>query len=148
MIHTLIGSGLAQVGTLNAVTWEDGKIRMLKVEVDTTGQNQWISLGSSRLVSVPYAEYARSSGDGSRDLFGIFDANGQNLGSSGVSILPQGNGIFEIGYEKSFQNEPVISIELVGSGNYTKRILLSDAQKCRIEIGGNPNKVHVSIHGK
>lgn len=56
-----IGEGSAIIGTLSNIDWATD-IYFIKVEMDPTGGQNFINLGSSQLYSVPYALYAMNAG--------------------------------------------------------------------------------------
>lgn len=55
-----IGSGLAITGTFPGINWTNGPY-FLKTETDPTGATNYTIAGTSQLLSVPYAFYAKSS---------------------------------------------------------------------------------------
>ena len=61
LFSTNIGSGTIVSGTMAGISWgTDAKF--LQVEIDPTGGTTYIDMGTTQLVSVPYAMYAASSG--------------------------------------------------------------------------------------
>ncbi|MDW8274157.1 MAG: hypothetical protein RMJ53_08010, partial [Chitinophagales bacterium] len=58
-----IGGGTLVSGSFSGINWASGS-KFLKVEVDPNGGNNFADLGSSQLLSVPYALYAANSGSG------------------------------------------------------------------------------------
>jgi uncharacterized protein (TIGR02145 family) len=54
-----IGGGTAVTGTFDSIPWANGRNKYLKTEVQQNGT--WVNLGSSQLVSVPYALHAGSA---------------------------------------------------------------------------------------
>lgn len=61
-LYTLqIGTGMTVVGTFSAITW-DTSTYFLEVGIDITGGSNYVSAGTSQLISVPYALYAETSG--------------------------------------------------------------------------------------
>jgi uncharacterized protein (TIGR02145 family) len=54
-----IGGGTALLGTFDSVGWANGRNKYLKTELSQNGT--WVSLGTSQLVSVPYALHAGSA---------------------------------------------------------------------------------------
>lgn len=58
-----IGGGLAITGTFSTINWASGPY-FLKTETDPTGGTNYSIVGTSQLLSVPYALYAKTSGSG------------------------------------------------------------------------------------
>ena len=58
-----IGSGTASTGTFTGIDWAAGPY-FLKAETDPAGGTNYTISGTSQLLSVPYALYAKSAGDG------------------------------------------------------------------------------------
>ncbi len=56
-----IGSGIPFVGNFAAIDWANGP-KFLQVELDPTGGSTYTDMGTSQLLSVPYALYAASGG--------------------------------------------------------------------------------------
>ena len=54
-----IGGGTAVTGTFDSIPWANGRNKYLKTEVNQNGT--WVNLGTSQLVSVPYALHAGSA---------------------------------------------------------------------------------------
>jgi uncharacterized protein (TIGR02145 family) len=54
-----IGGGTALLGTFDSVGWANGRNKYLKTELSQNGT--WVNLGTSQLVSVPYALHAGSA---------------------------------------------------------------------------------------
>ncbi len=57
--HT-IGQGTATAGSFNTINWGLHQ-KFLKVEMDTSGLSNYVAMGTTQLMSVPYALYASSS---------------------------------------------------------------------------------------
>jgi hypothetical protein len=57
-----IGNGTPVTGTIAAIDWSAGPY-FIKTETDPTGGTAYSITGSSELLSVPYALYARTSGE-------------------------------------------------------------------------------------
>jgi len=55
-----IGNGTPVIGTFSAIDWGSGTKHM-RNEIDPTGGNNYSSMGTKQLVSVPYALYAESA---------------------------------------------------------------------------------------
>ena len=63
LVSIEIGSGSVVSGTFNAVDWSNGPY-FIKTETDPTGGASYTITGTSQLMSVPFAMYAKSSGNG------------------------------------------------------------------------------------
>ncbi|MFN8286178.1 MAG: hypothetical protein U0V74_05465 [Chitinophagales bacterium] len=57
----VIGGGNVQQGAFNTINWGNGD-KFLEVEMDAAGGTNYISMGNTQLLSVPYALYAETSG--------------------------------------------------------------------------------------
>ncbi len=55
-----IGQGIVVSGTFNAINWANGA-KFIKVELDANGGNAFVLMGTSQLMSVPYALHSGSS---------------------------------------------------------------------------------------
>src|ERR1035437_6577576 len=66
-----IGGGLAITGTFSTIDWASGPY-FLKTETDPTGGTNYTIVGTTQLLSVPYALYAKTSGN-------AFSGNYNNL---------------------------------------------------------------------
>ena len=74
IINLAIGGGTVSSGTFATIDWSTG-IYFVKVELDATGGSTYALVGTSQLLSVPYAMYALKSGT--------------SVGSSGVPQYTQ-----------------------------------------------------------
>ncbi|MFH0865240.1 MAG: hypothetical protein V1904_03545 [Bacteroidota bacterium] len=86
LITLAIGNGVpAEDMTFSAIDWSK-KAKFLQVEIDVTGGSSYTDIGSSELLSVPYALYAKSSGNSTvfKDTLpnGI---NGQTIRNNGTN---------------------------------------------------------------
>jgi uncharacterized protein (TIGR02145 family) len=61
-----LGGGTATVGTFSNVAWSNGKDKFLKAEADVTGGTNYVLMGTSQIVSVPYAIAAGSLKDSAK----------------------------------------------------------------------------------
>ncbi len=55
-----IGTGSSQVGTIDTIEWGNADY-FIKIELDPTGSSGYTNMGTSQLLSVPYALYANKS---------------------------------------------------------------------------------------
>ena len=80
-LYTLaVGEGNAVSGSMASVTWNSGD-KFMQVEMDPGGGSNYIMLGSTQLLSVPYALRAESA---------VNDNDGQTLSLSGSNLSISG----------------------------------------------------------
>lgn len=86
---TVIGSGIPVTGTFASIPWATGS-KFMQVEMDVTGGTNYVDMGTSQLMSVPYALYAQTSGNvgatgatGATGLTGVTGATGPSGGPIG-----------------------------------------------------------------
>jgi hypothetical protein len=95
-----IGTGTIQFGSFTDIPWDSASLD-IKVETDLAGGTNYTITGQSQLVSVPYALYAKSSGD---DHSKIFDTDGDT----------------QIQTEES-PNEDIIRFDLAGTAKWVMK---------------------------
>ncbi len=61
LVDLEIGKGTPVTGTFTGINWGDNDY-FLKVEMDPNGGSSWQAMGTSQLLSVPYALYATRCG--------------------------------------------------------------------------------------
>lgn len=66
LIALKLGMGTVQSGTFNSIDWGSHSY-FIKIEVDPNNGTAYTSMGTSQLLSVPYALYAKSGGSGGED---------------------------------------------------------------------------------
>jgi hypothetical protein len=76
-----LGSGTPSIGTIAGINWGNGPY-YLDVAMDATGGTNYIDMGTSQLLSVPYALYAETAGNGGGGATGPTGQNG-NTGPTG-----------------------------------------------------------------
>ncbi len=62
LVHIVIGHGSALIGDFSAVPWGDGPL-FVRLSVDAEGGTDYLEMGTSQLLSVPYALHAETSAD-------------------------------------------------------------------------------------
>lgn len=100
-----IGSGSPNSGTFSGINWAAGS-KYLQVEIDFGGGSNPIDMGTTQLLSVPYALYAATSGNGNgatgatgptgaTGTAGVTGAQGQagNTGATGPTGVTGATGI-------------------------------------------------------
>jgi uncharacterized protein (TIGR02145 family) len=82
LISIEIGGGIPIIGTFSTINWASGSY-FLKTEIDLTGGTNYTIIGTSQLLSVPYALYSRTTGNVfSNDLL----VNGLTVGRGNGAI--------------------------------------------------------------
>jgi hypothetical protein len=61
-VNLMVGLGTPTSGTFSAIVWSSG-LKFIQIEIDKTGGTNFISLGATQLVSVPFALYAPPDAD-------------------------------------------------------------------------------------
>lgn len=86
LFNIQIGGGTVVSGTFSSIDWGNDSF-YLQVEMDAAGGTTYLDMGTSQLVSVPYALYAKTSGatdaiDGTPGQVAIFDSTGHAVVNS------------------------------------------------------------------
>lgn len=79
-----LGLGTVVSGTFSTINWSTG-IYFVKVEMDATGGSNYLFMGTSQMVSVPYALYAENAG--SAVLAPSLSLSGTNLSIAGGNTV-------------------------------------------------------------
>lgn len=90
LISMEIGTGTVLSGTFASIDWSSGSY-YLKTETDPAGGTSYTIIGTSQLLSVPYAMYAKSAGGGGGS-FTIPYTNTVNNASTLFSLTNDGDG--------------------------------------------------------
>jgi hypothetical protein len=104
-----LGQGSPVSGTVAAVDWANGS-KYLQVEMDATGGSVYVDMGTTQLMSVPYALHAASSGDNKWQLNGN-DISNVNSGEVGIGIASP-DAALHINDAAGLQNEPSANMVL------------------------------------
>jgi len=78
-----IGIEEPAVGTFSEIDWGNGSY-FLQLELDETGGTNWQTMGTSQLLTVPYALYSTSTGDTTRWMKGNDNALYYDKGNIGI----------------------------------------------------------------
>jgi len=113
-----IGSGTVISGNFNTINWSSGTY-FLKTETDPTGGTNYTITGTSQLLSVPFAMYAKSSGNPYWEVTGNNISN-VNLGNVGIGLTNPVARLDVAGKTKTFDLQVV-------NGAATGKVLTSDA---------------------
>jgi uncharacterized protein (TIGR02145 family) len=60
LVNLVIGNGTDKAGTISAIDW-GADTYYLKVEIDKTGGTTYVEMGTTQLLSVPYALYSKTA---------------------------------------------------------------------------------------
>jgi hypothetical protein len=85
----IIGGGNIIAGSFDSISWATSSF-YLQVEMDVTGGNNYLQMGTSQLESVPYSLYARSAGsvDLAPTMYPTINGNDTvEVGSNGYIII-------------------------------------------------------------
>lgn len=91
LVSLEIGSGTVLSGTFNAINWGTNSY-YLKTETDPAGGTNYTIAGTSQLLSVPYALYAKSSGGGGGGSLTLPYTATTNNASTLFSLTNDGDG--------------------------------------------------------
>ncbi len=88
LVSLSIGGGSIITGTFSAINWENGPY-FVKMEADPTGGTNYSVSGTTQLLSVPYALYAKTSGSSTPGPTGATGAQGIQgvAGTNGLNAL-------------------------------------------------------------
>jgi hypothetical protein len=93
VVNLTIGQGTNISGNFNTISWGNN-LYFLKTELDVTGGNNFQFMGTSQLMSVPYALYADKSGSSKNDLDTSATNEIQNLSLNGQTLsISNGNSV-------------------------------------------------------
>ena len=86
-----IGTGLIQSGVFANINWDIGS-KFMKVEMDATGGSSYVDMGTSQMLSVPYALFAGSvvGGSGGDDWGAQTAVTNSTLVGNGLNSNPLG----------------------------------------------------------
>lgn len=86
IITVIVGGGSISVGSLGGINWANGS-KFMQVETDINGGVAYTHMGTTQLLSVPYALYAVTSGSSTPGPTGPIGATGPNgtIGATGAT---------------------------------------------------------------
>ena len=130
LFNLVIGAGAAQSGNMATIDWSNDNY-YLKVGMDAAGGSSFVTMGTTQLLSVPYALYAKSAGSvsgtgsgGGNLIFptittnAVTDITSNSARFGGVISNANGNQIMEKGIVYSVSPNPTIQSTkiIIGSG--------------------------------
>ncbi len=104
-----IGNGSSQIGSIDTIQCGDSDY-FIKIELDPTGSSGYTLMGTTQLLSVPYAMYANNAGNLPKIIAGSSDGGlAPNITSgSGFSIIHPATGTYNITFNTPFTIIPTI----------------------------------------
>jgi hypothetical protein len=77
LVTLIVGNGTVETGTFSAIPWDEAPYFM-KVELDPAGGSTFTEIGTSQILSVPYALYSKTAEEYTETdpVFGVHVANG------------------------------------------------------------------------
>ncbi|MES2284465.1 MAG: hypothetical protein V4547_02170 [Bacteroidota bacterium] len=146
-----IGMGLQlSSNPFSAINWASGD-KFLEVKIDTLGGNNFISMGMTQMMSVPYALYAKTAGGGSMGTTGATGITGSSgvtgatgstgstgaTGSSGLTGSTGATGA-DLGTHWSLTGNSIAGTDFIGTTNDQGVVFKTNGtEKMRILSGGN-----------
>ncbi len=123
-----IGNGTPLIGQMKAVKWETGN-KYIHVAIDPFGANQYIDIGTTQLLSVPYALYAEKAGAGiettnNHTRTGNVSSNAAHVAGD-VNYIPKFTALNTIGKSLLFDNGNSIGLGTTTPAVGTKMHLLT-----------------------
>ena len=91
LVNLVIGAGTVVSGDFTTIDWSAGPF-FIETAVDITGGITYVVMGTSQLMSVPYALYAKTSGNvaGPQGPVGNNGADGVTSAGTGISVTGAG----------------------------------------------------------
>jgi hypothetical protein len=115
LFNVVIGQGTnttnGAIASFDDMDWGSGN-HFLKIEMDATGGTNYAMIGTTQMMSVPYALYAKSAGIDSTMLANMIGSSGGGMGGGCDLNYPEGIGesvLFDIGPWSSGVNYTVPS---------------------------------------
>lgn len=102
LVNLEIGTGTSTIGTFATIDWGSGS-KFLETELDPAGGSTYVSMGTSQLLSVPYALHAGTSDDGD------WIVSGDDMYSNVSGNIGVGNSNPEIPLDVFGNNETMIN---------------------------------------
>jgi hypothetical protein len=87
-----VGTGTVQVGSFVNIDWSTAKYLRTKIDVNNSGN--FVNIGASQILSIPYALYAEKAGKTNLNTAGAglsFDANTNTLTAAAPQLAVNGN---------------------------------------------------------
>lgn len=115
-----IGNGTPSIGALSSVSWGSGP-KFIEVQADLTGGTAYQSIGTTELLSVPFALFANNSGDSTQLNPGVQHGNTLYWDGSTLQWLTDNQLLFNTGNRIGIAtNSPQQKLHVVGNVNISQ----------------------------
>ena len=119
LINLSVGTGVPLFGSIDAINWGVGTYYM-RIDVDKDGGSNFEFLGTSQLLSVPYALYAETAGNGGSQSELYWNRNGNKLyynnGNVGVGTDNPLNKLSIVSEEEEWPGRNLFTIRNTSTG--------------------------------
>ena len=109
LVNLAIGAGTVVSGDFTTIDWSAGSF-FIETAVDITGGITYVVMGTSQLMSVPYALYAKTSGNGAGPQGPVGNNGADGVTSAGTGISVTGAGTVGSPYVVSATSDCGLSI--------------------------------------
>ena len=106
-VSLVIGQGTVVTGTFSSINWASGPY-FLKVELDSG--SGYTTMGTTQLLSVPYALYASNTSTKIVRGITLGGFNPTVAAGSGFSVVHSGSGTYDVTFTTPFNTIPVVTI--------------------------------------
>jgi len=154
LVNPEIGNGTPTIGSFAEIDWRTNS-KFLEIEIDPSGGSNYVSIGTSQLLSVPYALYAEDGGNWIKDGNDLYSANSGNVG---IGTTNPGKLLDIYGHDARLRIESTSigsSLELkTSSGNTAYLVQSSDELNLispadvAIRTNGGITSLHITSDGK
>jgi hypothetical protein len=131
LFNLVIGTGAVQSGSMATINWSNDNY-YLKVGMDANGGTNFLTMGTTQLLSVPYAMHAKTAeslvGGSSSNLFPVITTTVTDIGSNAANLVGDISNIsslavtsrgFEISISPNFSNAIcTLNNSTTGSGTF------------------------------
>ncbi len=120
LINLSVGTGAVETGSIEGINWGSGSYFM-RIDMSKDGGNNYEFMGTSQLLSVPYALYAATAGNGGNNESELYwSRNENNLfyknGNIGIGTDYPQNALSIEGDEEEWPGRIMLSIKNTSSG--------------------------------
>lgn len=126
-ITLIIGQGTPLTGTFAGINWPSGSY-FSEVLIDVAGGSNYVSMGTTQLMSVPYALYAGSAGSVSSSTSYTIKINGVDIKDTSLNFAAIGPSGFITRYNYVFNtsNSGVLTYDIIDSIGFSDQVFTSD----------------------